>query len=302
MNTKTLNFSLILFALVLSVSFASSTLLIESVNQDNLYPGQEASLDVKVKNDFNYDVEDVRLTLIFNSVSSTTIDLTKPTQFSSVGSAQDYQDSIDEDDSETFNFEIRAANNLEPGNYNLGYRLEYKNNNNSIVSELGSIGVVVNSKTNLDFIAITSKPIVGMKDKLSLKIVNKGFGEVKFLSVQLQPSGFTLLSEDKVYVGSVSSDDYETADFDVKYTGKNANLIATVTYKDFENNDKTQSIDLPIKVYSQEEALKNGLITKSNAPLIVGVVVLVIVIWIIVRAIRKRNKRKKLSQNNFNGR
>ena len=302
MNTKTLNFSLILFVLVLSVSFASSTLLIESVNQDNLYPGQEAGLDIKIKNDFNYDVEDVRLTLIFNSVSSNTIDLTKPTQFSSVGSAQDYQDSIEEDDSEIFNFEIRAANNLEPGNYNLGYRLEYTNDNNTVISELGSVGVVVNSKTNLDFIVITSKPVVGMKDKLSLKIVNKGFGEVKFLSVQLQPSGFTLLSEDKVYVGSVSSDDYETADFDVKYTGKNANLIATVTYKDFENNDKTQSIDLPIKVYSQEEAFKNGLITKSNAPIIAGVVILVIVIWIIVRAIRRRNKRKKLSQNNFNGR
>jgi len=289
----------IILGIVLSlsfISFASAALIVENINQGKLYPGSEASLDVKIKNDFNYDVEDVKLTLIFNQLTSTgAVDFSKPVLFSSVGSSQDSQDSIDEDDSETFSFDIKASNSIEPGDYSLLYTIEYTNNNDTKVTETGSITLVVNSKTSLDFSVKQEMPVIDNKDKITFKIINKGFGEIKFVSVDLNEAGsngLSLLSEDKVYIGSIASDDSDTASFDAILNKENPSVSFIVTYKDFENNDKTQTLSFDLKAYSREKAIQLGIVKKSNAPVIIGVVVLVVVVWLIVRAVRKARKRK----------
>jgi hypothetical protein len=286
------------FALITSlisvIETTSASLVVENVNQDKLYPGSDASLDIKLKNDFDYSIEDVKLTLIFNQISATgAIDYSKPTQFSSVGSSQDSVDEIDDDDGETFSFRIKASNSIEPGDYNLAYQVQYKNDNNTIVTELGSLGIKVNSKTLLDYSLSQQQKVIGMKDKITLKIINKGFGEVKFVSVQENSrTGYTLLSEEKVYIGSISSDDYDTASFDIIINKANPTFSALITYKDFENNDKSQAVSFDLTAYTKQKALELGLIKKSNAPLVAGIVIFVIILWFIVRWLRKRRKRK----------
>lgn len=303
MASKTILITASLVLIILSFSLVSSALVIESVSQDKLYPGSEAGLDVKVKNDLSYDLSDVKLILIFNSLTQTgAIDFTKPTVFSSVGSSQDTQD-IDEDDSETFNFQIKASNSAEPGDYSIGYVISYENANDTIVQETGTIGVTVNSKTLIDYSVKQDMKVIGMDDKITLKIINKGFGEVKFVSVELDDSssGFTLLSEEKIYIGSIDSDDSDTAGFDVILNKANPVFTATVTYKDFENNDKTQTISFDLTAYSREKALELGLIKKNNSPIIFGVIVLIVVIWLVVRAVRRRRKRKSNELKNSGG-
>jgi len=303
MTNKIITLTLILFLVMLTTSYASAALILENVNQGYLYPGSEASLNIKIANDFNYDVEDVKITLIFNSLTSTgSIDFSKPTLFSSVGSASDEQDSIDEDDSESFSFTIKASNSIEPGNYNIPYQISYTGLNNSAVTETGSLGISVNSKTSLDFSISQTGKVIGMKDKITFKIINKGFGEVKFLSVKVnEPIGYTLLSEDKVYIGSIASDDSDSASFDVILNKANPSFSATITYKDFENNDKTQTLNFDLTAYTKEKAIELGLIKKSNAPFIVGIIILVVIVWFVVRMIRRARKRKANNIKNSGG-
>ena len=112
------------------------------------------------------------------------------------------------------------------------------------------------------------------------------------------PQGFTLLSDDQEYIGSVNSDDFETSTYDVIFNSKNADLVAIVEYKDFDNKLIIKNVNLPLKVYSTEEA-KNLGITKPNYTIYyVFAVVLIIVVWLIVRAVRKRRRLKRSMQNN----
>jgi len=303
MKDKTLILIALAFTIVMALSIISASLIVENVDQDKLYPGQEAVLDIKLKNDFDYTVDDVKLTLIFNQVSATgQIDYTKPTQFSSVGSSQDSVDEIEDDDSETFSFRIKASSAIEPGNYNIPYQVQYKNNNDTLVSELGSIGITVSSKTLLDYSISQQTKVIGMQDKVTLKIINKGFGEVKFLTVsESSGTGYTLLSDKKVYIGSIASDDSDTASFEILINKANPSFSALITYKDFENNDKTETVNFDLTAYTKEKALQLGIIKKSNAPFIVGIIILVVIVWFVVRMIRRARKRKANNIKNSGG-
>ena len=83
-----------LFLAIALVSLISSQLTIDSVNQDQLFPGEEATITVEVNNNYNYDIDNVQMTLLFNGQTTGVIDFSKTTIFSAVGSSQDSQDSI----------------------------------------------------------------------------------------------------------------------------------------------------------------------------------------------------------------
>jgi len=288
---------LVILSIIVGASLVSAV-IVDDVNQGTLYPGNQASLDITLKNNLDYDVEDLSFNLVFTNPLSTS---TTAQLFTPVGTSERTLTELNEDRSKTLSFDVKASNSIEPGDYSLGYVLTYKPENNStIVTKTGTIGITVNSKTQLDFIALTDKPIIGQEGKLSLKIINKGFGEIKFVSVKIQPDGYNLLSEDNVYIGSIASDDFQTADYTVVYTKKNPTLTATVTYKDFENNDRVANVNLDVRAYTQEEAIKLGLITPSRTPYIVAVVIIV-VLFFVIRGILKRRKKKK-ALNNSNGR
>ena len=61
------------------------------------------------------------------------------------------------------------------------------------------------------------------------------------------------------------------------------------------------TVSLPVKVYTQEEALEAGLIKKSNSGMYLGIIITLVLIYVIYRQMKKRNRKKKNSQNN-NGR
>ena len=105
---------------------------------------------------------------------------------------------------------------------------------------------------------------MGRQSKINLKIVNKGLADARFVSVNLNPSGFTLLSEKEVYIGTVDSDDFETATFEVIFTSEKPKLTATVEYTDFDNSKKLDEVNLPTKVYTQEKAIELGIIQRNN--------------------------------------
>lgn len=209
-----------------------------------------------------------------------------------LGSSEDTFDEIREDKNKEMVFRIKASNSIEPGDYNLPYILIYKNENDTKITKSGYIGISVNSKTRLDYIIGPEKPVIGMKDKLTLSIINRGLGEIKSVSIQIVPEGYSLLSEDKVFVGSISSDDFQSASFDVIYTKTNPNFVATIEYLDFENNEKIEQIRIHFEVYTKEQAIQKQIISKNNSLLIIIVVLILLIAFLIYRKIRRSRKIK----------
>ena len=158
----------------------------------SLYP----KIDIEVENIFSDDVTDVSISLSLANLP-----------FIPLGASEDSVDEIKEDDSEDFIFTIKASNDAVPGDYEIPYTLQYDFENKTKTRE-GSLGVRVEASPELTFSANLDNPVVEQKGKITLKIVNQGFSDARFLSVRIIPSGFTLLSDAEVYIGNVDSDDF----------------------------------------------------------------------------------------------
>ena len=76
----------------------------------------------------------------------------------------------------------------------------------------GSFGVEVSAKTELSYSVESEMNVIGEQGRIALKIINSGLGDIRFVNVKLgTASGYDLLSPSQVYVGTVNSDDFETA-------------------------------------------------------------------------------------------
>ena len=79
----------------------------------------------------------------------------------------------------------------------------------------------------------------------------------------------------------IDSDDYETADFDL-YIPEDAQDQATlrldIEYRDVNNNLKQDQLELPLKLFSESEAMKYGY---ASAPSPVGFIIIVVLLAVI---------------------
>jgi len=267
---------------ILLIGIASALSI--NVDQGELYPGQSSDVDVNIKNILSDDITDVSFNLIFSN-----------TRFISVGGSEESIDEIKDGDTESVTFKLKASQDAKPGDYTIPYTLVYTidDGNDTIIKEQGTIGVTIGAKTELDYSVESNNPVVGNKGKITVKVINRGFGDIKFATIKIAPQGLEVLGNDRTYIGTISSDDFESTNFDVIFKDTNSNVMVTLYYKDFDNNEQTETVTLPVKVYSKEEALELGIIQKNNTALYVGIVVLVIVAWFVYRAIRKRKKKKE---------
>jgi hypothetical protein len=267
--------------LVLTLHFASA--LVVNANYITVYPGEQGNVKINVENDFSYDIEDVFVSLNLENLP-----------FSAIGSSEKKLDDLNEDDDDSATFALKVSTDAVPQDYDIPYTIRYTNSDTDEEgNQSGTFGIRISAKTEIDFSADKENAIVGSQGKISLKIINKGLGEIKFVSVQIFPQGYTLLSSDKVYIGNIASDDSDFASFDVVFDTSTPTLSAVVTYKDFDNKDQSETVTIPIEAYTRDEALKLGLIQQSRTGLYIGIIIVIAIIWFIWRRIKKRRKNKQ---------
>ncbi|MBX4212096.1 hypothetical protein KW787_01410 [Candidatus Pacearchaeota archaeon] len=263
-----------------------SALTVNSVTADSIAPGKEGTISVEVKNNADNDVNDVSFSLQLSNLP-----------FTAVGSSEQGIDRINNDDEEDFSFILKASSDGKAGDYNIPYILTYKDSNDVSKEEKGTVGVSIIAQPELSFSVSQESPVLGTKDKITFKVVNKGLADAKFVNVKVFPTGYTLLSEDQVYLGTISSDDFQSASFDVLYTQDQPAFSALVEYSDFNNKKIMTTVALPLTAYTTEKAIQLGIIKKSNTLLYITILVVLIIIWLVVRSIRKRQRLKRSMQS-----
>jgi len=273
---------LFFFAILFSIKL-SSAIVVNSVDVETFSPGKEGTIRIELENILNDDVEDVSLSLKFANLP-----------FIPVGSSEQSVDEIEEDDDETFVFRIRSSPSATPGNYEIPYVLEYiVSGDDSPKTRNGGIGVQVEANPILDYSVSTENAIVGRQGTINLRIVNKGFFDARFVSVRILPEGFTVLSDENVYIGTVDSDDFENADFDVKFTRQSPSFLAIVEYVNFDNERIIDNIEIPLRVYTEERALELGLIQPSPLGTYIAAAVTLILLIVLWRFWRRRQRSKR---------
>jgi hypothetical protein len=274
--------------IMLSIISLASAIRIDSVsmNPESIAPGESSNIDILVKNNGANEITDITISLDFTNLP-----------LAPYNSGSDFSiDQIDSDKLKQTEFEVIALNTAKSGIYKIPVKIEYTEDDVVKVKQ-SMISLMVNSEPIIEVNAEDGLLLKGQENKISLKIVNKGLADVKFLEVKAGTSTYyNLLSQNKVYIGDVDSNDFQTADFSLffKETVPNTiNFPVSIVYKDITNKEYTQEIVIPLKVYSQQQAQSLGLVAKSNVQYYVIGIVILVVFYIIYRLVRRRNKNSE---------
>lgn len=277
-----------LFFLVFSlVSVSAVTVKSVSIYPTEIKPGETATIDIAIENTLNEDVEKVSVSLDFTEVPFAPFD----------SSNEETISEIKEDKSKSVDFRIQALSDAKSGTYKIPVKISYLDSSEVEHDKESLISITINSLPIFGVEIEDSLFLKGQSNEVVVKIVNKGLSDVRFLEAEIGSSTYyNLLSQKRIYIGDVDSDDFETAEFKLFFR-ENApsviNLPITLTYKDITNKNYDEDFTVSMRVYDREQALQLGLIQKSNTIYIVAGIISVVILWFVYRRIKKRRQRKK---------
>jgi hypothetical protein len=278
------------------VQSRDTTIAIDSVKIDpaQITPGSDGTVTLTVKNVAPNSFTDLSLKLYLQSViGGVLVDL----PFAPVDSSTEkriYR--LDPGQTAEFKYDLRVYPDATAKIYKIPFTLEYYDNLGNKRNKTDFIGVTVNSVPEvsviLDKTDITQKKTTG---DITLKVINKGLGDIKFLNVILkQGDSYQILSTtDTIYVGNLQSDDYQSVDYTIAVKD-DANAITvpvTLQYRDANNQYYEVTEDVPLNIVdsSKLDAANGGGV--SGVMIFVIVVVVALAGWFIYRKIRKDKKK-----------
>ncbi|MFW5865976.1 MAG: COG1361 S-layer family protein [Nanoarchaeota archaeon] len=271
----------------IKVESTQATMNIENVNiePEEFIPGQEGTISIEVKNTADIVLRDAsaRLNLIENNQAEAVELPFTPIQTSEKMWTEKFRPEQIKEAKFVINVDAKAT----PGYYKIPVTLTFYDEKGVEYTKTSIIGVPVKAQPELDvFLDSTTIPATGTSGEMTLKFVNKGIHNLKFLDVMIaEGKGYEVLSNKKDYIGDLDSDDYRTLETVVKVTNENAIVDVNTKYKDQTNKEYEKTFSIPVEFDRNQEDENGGLSTTS-------IILLVIIVLLIGQAIYKRKKRK----------
>jgi len=260
-----------------------------SATPSEVAPGETVSVSIEIENIFEDDVFNLNVKLDLTGADVPFA----PFQSSS----EKFLDELRDGDEEKFTFKLIVLPETASGIYKIPVAIDYEDEDQNESSKTELISVIVNSEPELKTSLESSEAIIQGKENLfSVKVVNSGLADVKFLYVKVNDvSGVKFLSDKEPYLGDINSDDFDSAKFTV-FVSENAastiNMPVILKFKDATNKEFTETKTVTLKTYSLKEAQNLGLVKKPNYTTYI-IVIVVIVGFIVYRKLKKRRKRRK---------
>jgi hypothetical protein len=289
MKTKTLLFTSIFLCLLIGNLFLISAVSIKDVlsSPQEVTPGEIIDISIEVENIFEEDVYNLNIKLDLFDNDKTPL---APYQSSS----EKFLDELEEGDEEKFKFELIVLPSAHSGIYKIPVEITYEDieGNLSIKNEL--ISITINPKPELKISLTDSVLIRGKENTFSIKLINSGLADVKFVYLTVNDiNGIKFLSEKEQYIGNIDSDDSDSLEYFVyinKDSSKIINLPVILQFKDTTNKEFIETKNIVLKTYSLKEAQDLGLVKKPNYT--ISIIIGILILSYFIYRIRKRRKSK----------
>jgi hypothetical protein len=250
-----------------------------STYPETLVPGEPSILKMIVENTGNQFVNDIVIT--FNSTNEIYLinDISKRKI-----------SRLDSQEFKEINFDIIVLPNTAEGVYKPKIIADYVNHIGEERQDIGEIGLAVKAAPGI-FARLDSTEIYKGNNigAVTIKFVNNGLGDAKFLTAELLESkDYEIISSNTEYIGDLDSDDFESVDFRIKLNNeKNVNLLLRVNYQDSLNKDFSKDFKLPFKIRTAEEL---GIKTNGTSTVIIVIIIIAIIGYFIYKKYKKKKK------------
>lgn len=252
--------------LPIDIQGSTASLEVQSVvlEPKTFSPGAAGKLTLTLKNLANIKIASGNVKLDLTSVDMAPIGGTNQQRFVD----------LQANDQKEFTFELAPSPNVAAGVYKVPVIITFKDQKGTQYDMTEFIGIPVGVEPELlvyfDKTTVASNTKTGI---VTVKFVNKGLSQIKFLDMQvLQNDDVKVTSEtDRIYVGNINEDDYQTADISLKITKDAVNVPVRVTYRDALNREYEKTINLPLKTVNQASTKSTNWSTIILVAVIVGV-------------------------------
>ena len=261
----------------------TSAFSIVSVNSGSFAPGEQGIISLEIENERDHDMRDVSIVL---DLSDDNLPIAPVDSSASV-----FVDELDVGDDERIEFSLIVLPEAALGVYKIPVLVTYTGYNDSLYEIEEMISLIVASEPKLSLRIDDPDFIIGDFADISIGIVNEGLSDVKFLKVKIEESDFfDVLSNQEVYVGELSSDDFDRVDFKLLLNDPLASISIPITFEYYDSTNKFYSHgdSLRISVYSEKEAEALGLLEVQRSKW--WIFALLFVILMIVRKVKKRKR------------
>lgn len=252
-----------------------------------ILPGQRARVDVNITNVGDEAARFAKVALLSNTST-----------FISLDSSDKYVESILPGETKSVSFEVGVSTGTAPGFYPLLLTITYSDPRGAEQPQVRQVtGLEVAGVSALDVIASASPApaTAGKKHTLSLQVSNIGTFQLKSVRVSVAASGFDVLVSPDAYVGTLNVDDYSTVTYQI-YTHRDLQpgrqpFVATITYRDSDNVERSITKNVYIDVVSAETAAQA---TGINGGMdiwflaFVGLIVLLVAYFVVYKRFIKR--------------
>lgn len=277
-------------SLRIEVKSSDATLSIVGVTTEpeEVKPGEETTVTLTLKNTANHALKDITAKINLEITQGTT---TTDLPFIPTKVTEEYVSKIDSGKLATISFPIKSYPTATPGYYKIPVELTYYDDEGSSYSKSDYLGIIISAVPELKLFLDNSEVTeLNKPGDITLKFVNKGISDLKFLEIDImEGEGYTLHSSSQEYIGDLDSDDYRTQDYSITLTEENPKIKVRATYKDENNKDYTVIENIEVK-FKQEIVEAKGM---STGTIIIIILLLVVVVWFVRKQLKKNSKKRR---------
>ncbi|MEM2121793.1 MAG: hypothetical protein QXU20_04010 [Candidatus Woesearchaeota archaeon] len=266
-----------------------------------LKPGETGTLKIKITNYGDTLIKDVtlKLDLTLSSLSQTQLTLLSSAgfqiPFSPIDTSTEQKiKNIMPSETKEFTFKLMTTSTATSNVYKIPVIITYYDVDNKKYENHDLISLLVGGKPELRTSIEKSEIIFpNQKGKVTLKIVNSGKIDAKFVEVFLeQGKNFVVLSNNYDYVGDIDSDDYETVEFTlfVENAKDYLEIPVRIRFEDSLGNKYEQTENIRLRLYTMQEARKYKLIKTSSS---LGILIFLVIVGLGYFVYKKRKHKQR---------
>ncbi len=259
---------------------------VTSVEANRISQGQTVPVDIQLQNIGNTPLTGVDVNLDFSNsaIPIVPINSTSEKRLSILGPG----------DNATMEFDLMALPDATAELYKIPISINFVDGTGTNYTKNDVIGLVVGSSPDLS-ITISDSGIYGSGSPgtITLKLTNKGLSNIKFTNVILQDTGnYSVLTDNTQYVGTIDSDDYQTADYtiNVKHVKNGITpLVVNLQYLDANDQSYNETRVVDLKVLSKQQL---GISSGSGLGTIIVVALILVGGYYLYRRWEKKKVKK----------
>ena len=264
----------------LTLQSQDAVLVIDEVRvPDLVVPGQIVDVVLKLRNAGRIAVKNLDIGIDLEDGAFSTIGTGTKQRINRIAAGE----------TEEVTFRLASDTSTEVKLYSLPVSLSYQDERNKQYDDTAKFSIVVNAEPEISMtVDATDFDKKTKPGTVSLKVVNKGVVDIKYVTVRLiETAEYDVLSpSNEEYVGNLDSDDFETVDFIIKPLAKQPRLKIQLEFKDPYNVDFTRDYNLPLRILTDKD------LGKGRSPVYAIILVLIVAggayYWW-----RRRSKKKR---------